>query len=136
MIKKSFLVSTIIDISTGCESGWSDFQNACYKTSSQEVSWESARANCLINDSHLASILSVDEQKFIWNLVAGSSYWIGGQLHGNWKWEDGNEFSYTNWYSGQPNQDGDCLYILNGWTGQWGDGDCSSSNYYICKKLL
>ena len=49
------------------------------------------------------------------------------------EWEDGSEFSYTNWYSGEPDYEG-CIYMNPGYYYQWLDISCTDSKYYVCKK--
>ena len=122
----------------GCESGWSEFENACYKFFSSSKAWSSARTDCLNSDSHLTSILSDDEQNFIESLVT-STYddtWIGGKMATfDLEWEDGSVVSYTNWQSGEPNYSGDCIYMYTSYGyGTWLDYDCDDSKYYVCKK--
>ena len=67
-----------------------------------------------------------------------SSYndvWIGAKMGTfDFEWEDGNEFNYTNWYSTEPNYNGDCVAMYHSYSFQWKDSDCTSSWYYICKK--
>jgi len=123
----------------GCESGWKEFNNACYKFFSSSSSWGSARSNCLNQDSHLTSILSDDEEYFIRTLITTNyvNVWIGGKMDTfDFAWEDGSDFSYTNWYSGEPNYNGDCIIMYYDYGWKWADYQCSDSydNTYVCKR--
>ena len=123
-------------IPQGCESGWSEFENACYRFFESSLSWGSAMSSCLSYDSQLTSILTSDEQNFIESIIT-SSYdktWIGGKMATfEFEWEDGSEFAYTNWYSGEPNYEG-CIYMNPSHYYQWSDYSCTDANYYVCKK--
>lgn len=80
---------------------------------------------------YLATITSADENWFVANDVAsGSTAFIGGSDagdEGNWTWragpEAGQSLTYTNWWSGEPNNNNDEDYILTNWgnTGFWND---------------
>jgi hypothetical protein len=53
---------------------------------------------------------------------------------GDWVWSNGDDVTYTNWASGEPNDSGgeDCVQIL--WSGYaWNDGACGSALPYICE---
>ena len=123
-------------IPQGCESGWSEFENACYRFFSSSLSWGSAMSSCLSYDSQLTSILTSAEQNFIESIIT-SSYektWIGGKMGTfEYEWEDGSEFAYTNWYSGEPDYEG-CIYMYPSYSYEWYDYSCTDANYYVCKK--
>lgn len=70
-----------------------------------------------------------------------SGFWLGGrddEVEGSWKWSSGTSFTYTNWYSGEPND----ISHVNGHiqdhliTGHDGWFDHGSHNVlsYICEK--
>ncbi len=70
---------------------------------------EDAEAYCEAQGGTLACIASQDE----WNQVVSmleadghSVYWLGGYRSGDsWCWADGSTFSFTDWASGEPNND-------------------------------
>jgi len=83
---------------------------------------------------NLASITSVAEQAFIISLLPNSPadrdhYWLGGTdrvTEGVWEWLDGEVFTYTNWWSGEPNNSSAENFLAmdyrNGsWTWMWND---------------
>jgi hypothetical protein len=67
--------------------------------------WATAREYALELGGDLASISSVDENDFIHNLVPHTA-WIGATdeaEEGDWHWSNGDTWDYTNWGSGEPN---------------------------------
>ncbi len=82
---------------------------------------------------YLATITSSEENDIISDLISNGSsdqYWIGytdKDSENNWKWVTGENSSYTNWTSGEPNNDGgDENYAAIGKSGQWNDEENSS----------
>ena len=123
-------------MNVGCESGWKEFEGACYKFTPSRLTWHSAKDSCLSQDAFLVTVHSYDEQVFIGSLITSSSYytWIGGKMGTfEYEWEDGSEFGYTNWYSSEPNYNGECIF-MSSYSYEWYDDTCSDSNYYVCKK--
>jgi hypothetical protein len=122
----------------GCESGWKEFENACYKLYTTATTWFYARDSCLDQESHLASVHSDDEQNFIKTQITSSyDLWIGGKMGiFDLEWEDGSDLDYTHWHSGEPNYDGDCVYMESSYSMEWCDYSCTDSynKYYVCKK--
>ncbi|KAG7333933.1 hypothetical protein KOW79_002340 [Hemibagrus wyckioides] len=61
------------------------------------------QAQCVAEQSRLASVRNIGEHKFLQNLLemAGLSYaWIGAyNFQGSWLWADTARFYYSNWYS-------------------------------------
>jgi hypothetical protein len=84
------------------------------------ISWEDAEAAANAAGGYLATITSRAENDFVFSLVNKPVYWhgysgpwLGGyqspatlQPNGNWRWVTGEEWSYTNWQAGQPNDSG------------------------------
>ncbi len=69
--------------------------------------WEEAKALCESWGGHLATITDANEQNFVAEMVnkSGASCWLGAsdaETEGVWKWVTGEEFSYTNWNTNQP----------------------------------
>jgi hypothetical protein len=68
---------------------------------------------------NLASITSAAEETFIISLITGTiaertHVWIGGTdaaTEGTWTWTNGDPFSYTNWWGGEPNNSGNEDYL-------------------------
>ena len=80
------------------------------------ITWSDANAAAIASGGYLASILSSDENDFVFSLVNDPSFftgisvngdrlgpWLGGINTGSgWGWTNGDTFSYSNWHSGQP----------------------------------
>ena len=91
---------------------------------------------------------SASENALLRTAAAGNRVWIGGTdaaSEGTWKWSStGTPLSYTNWYSGQPDNRGpsgneDCLEFNWGpsgtsGTGKWNDARCSFKQKYVCER--
>ncbi|MDA7510903.1 hypothetical protein N8612_04425, partial [Verrucomicrobia bacterium] len=96
-----------------------------YQTISGSFSWRSARINARRRGGHLVSITSKEEQKLVADLAGGKYYWLGASdalEEGDWKWETGEPFTFTNWAEGEPNNGGDTQHYL--WmypNGDWDD---------------
>lgn len=76
----------------------------CYVFRKEALIFGEAGGNCAYQGGHLVSVSSAFENSFIRLLLAGSDddYWLGGYAltPGNWVWEDGKNFTYTNWDRG------------------------------------
>ncbi len=84
------------------------FNGHKYKFYNDSMTWEEAKTFCEQQGGHLVTISSEDEQSFLEDNCTGEKnlYWIGLQEIGdNWGWVTGEEVSYTNWATGEPNED-------------------------------
>ena len=119
--------------------------------------WQEAKNKCEDLGGHLVTITSLDEQKLIEKLLeAGSrnSYWIGGyKKDGDWKWITDEEFSFSNWSFGEPNnitytsptgEDSLMVYrnlnplapsSLGGWNDLYNDGTCGKEKFFGLSNL-
>ncbi len=101
------------------------FNGHHYYCSNGVDTWANAQANCVANGGHLAVINSAAENTFLANILTLQSAWIGANdlvTEGTFQWVNGDSFSYTNWYPGQPNNynyNQHCVEMLN--NGQWND---------------
>jgi hypothetical protein len=106
------------------------------------ATWSDAQALCWSYDYHLLTIDDATEDAWVntqADLYSTDKWWFGYNdiaSEGSWVWEDGSGSSYTNWYSGEPNNSGDedCAQLnrfhpSNGWN----DEPCSSAYRYICE---
>lgn len=110
------------------------------------LNWVQAKEYCEELGGHLVTITSEEEQAFIYDNIKNKqmkSYWAGGlKVDSEWTWITGEDWSYTNWNSGEPNNDSDCEYYLHVLdTGLWNDtkldmrpADTNTSNSsFICE---
>ncbi|KAI8515036.1 hypothetical protein Bbelb_076270 [Branchiostoma belcheri] len=89
-----------------CQSGWSEYNNHCYKLFKDKVNWDTANGRCKQHGANLASVGSAGENNFIARLISDAPrvheglVWFGLRRNGQWKWTDGSPFSYKNWDPG------------------------------------
>ncbi|XP_065145819.1 ladderlectin-like [Paramisgurnus dabryanus] len=140
-----FLVFSVENAAAeGCPNGWTPFGVQCYKFFPQSVNWATAEKSCQSIDANLASVRSTAEQNFLLSLLVSATTraWTGGhdgEVEGQWLWSDGSQFDFTNWCSGEPNNNGgseNCLEINKSTNRCWNDESCSSTISYICAKPL
>ena len=112
---------------------------------SVQVTWDQARTSCRCQyGGDLLSVTSAEESQWVVSnplTVASGNVWIGLSdyaVEGDYKWEDGTTFSWTNWLSGQPS-DGDstdtmqdCV-VVRQLDGTWADNDCATTKEYLCQ---
>ena len=102
-----------------------------------------AKTYCESVGGHLVTITSAEEQAAVDNMISASDSisWIGATdecSEGSWKWVTGEEFNYSNWLDGQPDnyQDGQdyALMFSDGKCG-WDDvgKDNGSVEYFVCE---
>lgn len=88
------------------------------------IDWYSARYNAEQAGGHLATLTSAEENAFVFQLVNSEEYWysdgtsiwgpwLGGvqqdgsaEPGGGWGWTTEESWGYTNWRSGEPNNQG------------------------------
>ena len=114
------------------------------RTSSEGVSndkmgWSKVAAYCQSLGGTLACITSEEENEVVASLVGayGKPCWIGGNAlenNGTFVWETGEEFSYTNWDAGEPNNaNGNQIFIRMYPSGLWDDFEASGDLAFICE---
>lgn len=75
------------------------------------LSWTEAEAYCESIGGHLMTVTSQEEEDFLENQlknygVTKDNYWLGATdigHTGTWSWVTGEEFKYSKWDSGEPN---------------------------------
>lgn len=93
----------------------------------ERISWSNAQTAAEQAGGYLATITSAEENEFVYNLISSPEFWymegstsymgpwLGGyqppgspEPDGNWQWVTDEPFVYTNWRTGQPdNQNGE-----------------------------
>ena len=64
----------------------------------EKKTFEEAQSICQNNGMEIASVDSFEEAAFIGGLVGGT-HWIGGKYNSDdFKWVDGSNTEFTNWY--------------------------------------
>ena len=110
-----------------------------------QVTWDKARHTCRCQyGGDLLSVTSSEESQWVVAnpLTAGTgNSWIGLSdfaVEGEFKWEDGTSFSWTNWLSGQPSDSSDtstmqdCV-VMRQSDGAWADNDCDTTKEFLCQ---
>ena len=107
------------------------------------MNWLQAKEFCRKSASSLTSVHSMEENQFISALArakgAEKNFWIGLsdiEKEGNWQWEDGSNWSFSNWIPKQPNNakgNQDCVAISSS-SEQWADDPCEMQRFVVCKK--
>jgi len=120
---------------------WSEcYGTSCYYKTPSKMLWTEANMTCVGLGVELASIHSLLESTFLFNLCGDDNdCWIGltdEQVEGNWEWTDGSHLDYENWDSGQPNNYWGQEYVAfdHRRRGQWDDKGKTHQAYGICMK--
>jgi hypothetical protein len=85
------------------------FQGHLYQFVADHRTWKEARDECKRMGGHLVVIDSAEENAFVARLISAvgwSDAWIGitdEATEGQWLTVDSKPVSYTNWFTGQPN---------------------------------
>lgn len=89
------------------------FEGRKYEFYKASTSWDSARRFAEAKGGYLATITSQTEQNFISNNNTVGACWLGARndnTAGQWRWVTGETWNYTNWNSGEPNNNlGSCV---------------------------
>lgn len=122
----------------------------CLKVFQKSLTWLAAETACTqwSPDAHLASASTAGYNTDI-NTIAKSncpkdntnntvSAWIGlkdtTKAYG-WSWSDGSKFSYTNWNSNEPNNQGLEIYVEIRGDGKWNNSDGNATqSCYVCSR--
>ncbi len=100
--------------------------------------WQYAKTFCESKDGHLATITDETEWEFIKWFLEGKTTWLGGYLtpEQNWEWVTNEEFSFTDWLPGEPNNaSGDEGYLGTYVDNKWNDfpNSAETVNYFLCE---
>ncbi|XDV28072.1 hypothetical protein PO909_031468 [Leuciscus waleckii] len=100
------------------------------------MSWPEAQSYCRAKYTDLATVDTMGDVNRLVNIVdAGysGSVWIGLKrgTQKRWAWSNGENKSspYSNWASGEPNENLDCVAYRSGF---WCDHGCSYGRYFTC----
>ena len=109
------------------------------------ITWQQAERRCEWKGGHLAVIESSTENFLLYSAMKAKGYenayfgYSDKSSEGNRKWVNGTSTAYTNWHSGEPNnQDGIEHYAMfyeNFQDGTWNDADgiIDAGCAYICE---
>lgn len=108
---------------------------------SEGVTWTSANAAAQSSGWYLATIGSAAENSFVKSLLnpglaARSHFWLGATdqaIEGTFVWVDGTPFSFTDWWSGEPNNANNEDFLamdLHAGTWAWNDAPDNLGTLY------
>ena len=120
-----------------------------YQVIQQRVNWNTAYQNCINMYGHLATVGSAAENAALARIVTnhGGSTWLGacreswivegGDFY-KWVWITGEEWTYSNWDGGEPNNYQNlpetCMHMYAS-SGLWNDYNYAntSATAYVCE---
>ncbi|XP_068448737.1 C-type lectin domain family 4 member M-like [Clinocottus analis] len=122
------------------QQGWVYSYSSFYYISSNQMSWQESRDDCLQRGADLIIINSKEEQEFA--IQFQRLTWIGltdRETEGKWKWVDGTALSTSYWNAGEPNgrHNENCAVTwLFSKENSWNDTPCNVKNFWICEKVV
>jgi len=130
-------VDPIAETHDGCDPDWLWYNGHCYYYEySSPQAYQQAENTCVQMGAHLVSILSNEENAFV-SGHASDSAWIGLNdlvTADNFQWTDGSPKAYTDFYTGEPNDSGDCIQFWMEAGFAWDDANCALQKSFVCKK--
>ena len=87
--------------------------------------WDDAESQAQALGGHLVTLNDAVEDRFLHQFF-GDGYWIGltdRDGEGNWQWANGEPVTYTNWWQGEPNNNGGRQNYAWYWWGRGGKWD-------------
>ncbi|KAJ8402327.1 hypothetical protein AAFF_G00368160 [Aldrovandia affinis] len=139
--KKSSTIPVPPPTTSPCKSGYTSWNNNCYKLVKVHKTWEDAQMECEKEEANLASIDQSYEQAFVAGAVVQgqSEAWLGLRRKddSSYTWTDGWPVFFTQWGPGEPtNHKGEGCVSMRAsphFHGLWNDTDCTDAKHYICK---
>nr|B4XT02.1 RecName: Full=Snaclec B3/B5; AltName: Full=C-type lectin B3/B5; Flags: Precursor [Macrovipera lebetina]ABW82674.1 c-type lectin [Macrovipera lebetina]ABW82676.1 c-type lectin [Macrovipera lebetina] len=119
-----------------CASGWSGYDQHCYKVFDKPKSWADAEKFCKKQTSggHLVSFHSSEETDFVVKLVSqtleSQILWMGLSKVWNqcdWGWSNGAKLKYKAWA-----EESYCVYFSSTKKG-WRSRACRLLGHFVCK---
>ena len=106
-----------------------EYNKHYYKVFDESMNWHEANQRCKELGGHLVTITSQEEQAAVQSIILYSGkkknyYWTGGFSveTDKWEWTTREEFTYSNWAKGEPNNDLGNEFILSVYnSGEWND---------------
>eukprot|EP00931_Biecheleriopsis_adriatica_P004123 TRINITY_DN105838_c0_g1_i1.p1 TRINITY_DN105838_c0_g1~~TRINITY_DN105838_c0_g1_i1.p1 ORF type:complete len:301 (+),score=58.72 TRINITY_DN105838_c0_g1_i1:62-964(+) len=122
-----------------CQAGWSQWDAFCYKHFWDKKTWFEAEAICRQHGegSHLASIHSRAENRFIFTLTNGLSAWIGYtdlDQDTHYKWSDNTQDDFSNFAKNCTGREHEPDCKPEEKAQQWYDWEGHDAGTYVCKR--
>ncbi|XP_042179949.1 secretory phospholipase A2 receptor isoform X2 [Oncorhynchus tshawytscha] len=124
---------------------WVFYRGAEYLLAKQPFPWEGVNLACMMMGTHLLSVHSKEELRFIrermGKLSLGSTdWWIGlstDLVREEFSWSDESAVDYQNWAEGSshdaPVKHKQCV-TMSSISGQWSAGECGGLHAHVCKR--
>ena len=116
--------------------GYRFYNGHTFKYFTTLITWPDAKTACEVLGGHLAISTDADKNAFLTSLITAPA-WLGAtdeETEGSWKWLNGEEWSYTNWASPQPDNAGGAEHYLELYaSGLWNDLPATSVLTFICE---
>lgn len=155
-----FVVTALLVCSTAQATDWFEWNGHEYALVAIPMYWENAQAyaeTAMQNDPdglytgeacYLVCITTAAEEQFVFDTFCPSGHgaWIGGyqdladpnysEPGGGWKWVNGEPMAYTNWKTGEPNNQGIENWMQWGCNGavSWWNDQYHSARYSIVER--
>ncbi|KAL7875557.1 hypothetical protein AOLI_G00105200 [Acnodon oligacanthus] len=110
----------------------------------EEKTWTNAQKHCREEYTDLVTIESQEEMNAVIAVLSGKTgpFWIGLREKGqegnskSWIWSDGSQFSYSNWKTGEPNNNdhNNCGALLGNSGYRWNDEGCQWKHPFVCQE--
>lgn len=114
------------------------FNGHTFKYFSTPLTWSEAKSACEAMEGHLATSTSEEKNTFLSSITSDFA-WLGATdelEEGTWLWVTGEEWSYTSWPEGSPdnaNNNEHYLEINRFGAGSWNDRTATAMEGYICE---
>ena len=135
--------STIISAIADSDKIFNNSNNHYYQRIDQIISWHDSKKYCENFGGYLSTITSKEENDFIfYQLISDSNSkttycWLGGtdeKKEGKWEWITGEEWRFTNWKNGEPNNLGNEDFLHSYITSNaWNDIPKDCEGIFICE---
>uniref|UniRef100_A0A3B5QX13 C-type lectin domain-containing protein n=1 Tax=Xiphophorus maculatus TaxID=8083 RepID=A0A3B5QX13_XIPMA len=101
----------------------------------ENKTWTEAQQYCREKHTDLATVTNMKDMKRLINISAGDQReaWIG--LINNWRWSDGNSFSFRHWNNDFNNSESvsdQCGLTVFNDGGRWKNDTCDKKKPFIC----
>ncbi|XP_069498160.1 FRAS1-related extracellular matrix protein 1-like [Ambystoma mexicanum] len=126
---------------TKCPSGWTLRDKHCYFLNSlRNATWEMAEIACRhMYSSHLTSVHSKKEMKWLWRFAEKQRFWIGlVESGGSLAWSNGRPVTYSSLKQGTPSERAQAKCVLVRRKNKWLTRNCrrGQKERYICSVPL
>mmetsp|Transcript_146650 Transcript_146650/g.258476 ORF Transcript_146650/g.258476 Transcript_146650/m.258476 type:complete len:315 (+) Transcript_146650:73-1017(+) len=120
-----------------CDKGWSQWDAFCYKYFWEMKTWPEAEALCRQHDSHLVSIHSHAENRFVAALQQGLKGWIGYSdldKDTHYQWSDNTQDDFTNFAKNCTGREHEPDCQKEEVAQQWYSSSGVETSPYTCKR--